>query len=110
MITIPRILRPFGLTRCYKGYSQMVYCIELAAQNDLGPLSMTNGIYQEAAVHFNCSWKNIERNLRTAVSRAWEVNPELLCRIAGYPLKEQPSPSQFIEIITYYYICVSKRQ
>ena len=69
MTTILETLRPFGITRCYKGF----------------PLT-------------------VERNLRTVVSRAWQVNPDLLCRMAGYPLTAAPTASEFIEIIASYII------
>ena len=85
MTTILETLRPFGITRCYKGFPLTVYAIHLA-------------------VHFGCKWTAVERNLRTVVSRAWQVNPDLLCRMAGYPLTAAPTASEFIEIIASYII------
>ena len=61
-------------------------------------------IYMETAEHFECNWTAVERNIRTAVSRAWSVNPDLLCQMAGYPLEYEPTSSQFIEIISSYII------
>ena len=58
----------------------------------------------ETAEHFECNWTAVERNIRTAVSRAWSVNPDLLCQMAGYPLESEPTSSQFIEIISSYII------
>ena len=43
-----------------------------------------------------------ERNVRTAVSRAWQVNPELLRAVAGYPLDAAPTASEFIEMLASY--------
>ena len=64
----------------------------------------TKEIYMETAAHFECNWTAVERNIRTAVSRAWSVNPDLLCQMAGYPLESEPTSSQFIEIISSYII------
>lgn len=104
MITIQDALRPFGITRCYRGYKHTVYAIQLAlAQNDRLE-AVTKEIYMETAAHFACKWTAVERNLRTAVRRAWRVNPDLLCQLAGYPLFAAPTASEFIEIISSYII------
>lgn len=44
----------------------------------------------------------MERNIRTAVARAWKINRPLLVEMAGYPLTCLPSASEFIEILTSY--------
>ena len=57
----------------------------------------------EAALHFHCQWTTVERSIRTAVERAYKINPILLCKIAGYPLTCIPTASEFIEIIALTY-------
>ena len=56
----------------------------------------------ETAAHFDCKWTAVERNIRTAVSRAWKINRPLLCDMAGYPLACTPAASEFIEIAASY--------
>ena len=104
MTAVQDILRALGITRCYKGIKHTEYAICLAIQDESRLEAITKEIYMETAEHFACSWTSVERNIRTAVSRAWSVNPDLLCQIAGYPLKAEPSASQFIEMISSYII------
>ena len=98
------ILRSLGITRCYKGFKHTEYAICLAIQDESRLEAITKEIYMETAAHFECNWTAVERNIRTAVSRAWSVNPGLLCQMAGYPLESEPTSSQFIEIISSYTI------
>jgi len=104
MTTIQNVLRPFGITRCYKGFEYTVYAIHLAVTESERLESVKKGIYMETASHFGCRWTAVERNIRTVVSRAWQVNPELLNEMAGYPLDVSPTASEFIEIISSYII------
>ncbi len=102
MTKIHDTLRSFGITRNYKGYDHAVYCIYLVMDNSLRLKSIKKELYIATAEHFNCDWRNVERNLRTIVSKAWQVNPNLLCQMSGYPIKTQPTASQFIEIVASY--------
>ena len=104
MTAVQDILRSFGITRCYKGFKHTEYAIYLAIQDESRLEAITKEIYMETAAHFECNWTAVERNIRTAVSRAWSVNPGLLCQMAGYPLESEPTSSQFIEIISSYTI------
>ncbi len=51
-----------------------------------------------AAAH-SCDWRTIERNIRTVIHRAWTVNASFLCELAGYPLKTEPTVTEFIEML-----------
>ena len=104
MTAVQDILRSLGITRCYKGFKHTEYAICLAIQDESRLEAITKEIYMETATHFECNWTAVERNIRTAVSRAWSVNPDLLCQMAGYPLESEPTSSQFIEIISSYTI------
>lgn len=104
MTAVQDILRALGITRCYKGFKHTEYAICLAIQDESRLEAITKEIYMETAEHFGCSWTSVERNIRTAVSRAWSVNPELLCQMAGYPLEFEPTSSQFIEMVSSYVI------
>ena len=104
MTAVQDILRSLGITRCYKGFKHTEYAICLAIQDESRLEAITKEIYMETAAHFECNWTAVERNIRTAVSHAWSVNPDLLCQMAGYPLESEPTSSQFIEIISSYII------
>ena len=62
--------------------------------------SVIKEIYFVTAQHFGCHWTSVERNIRTIVQRAWRVNPTLLGKMAGYPLTDVPTVSEFLEIIS----------
>lgn len=102
MITIQNILRPFGITGRYKGFHHVCFSIQLAVTDDFRLNAVTREIYMVTAVQFNCNWKAVERNIRTVVIRAWNVNPDLLSQMAGYPLDGPPTASEFIEIVSSY--------
>jgi len=100
MTNIRHLLHNLGITRCYKGLDYTVYAICLALEDEESLLTaVTKGIYMDTAEHFGCSWTAVERNLRTITARAWQANPALLQRLAGYPLTGTPTVSEFIEII-----------
>ena len=77
MTAVQDILRSLGITRCYKGFKHTEYAICLAIQDESRLEAITKEIYMETAEHFECNWTAVERNIRTAVSRAWSVNPAL---------------------------------
>lgn len=110
MTTIQNTLRPFGVTRCYKGSRCTVFAICLAIQDESRLEAITKEIYMETASHFGCKWTAVERNIRTTVARAWRVNRPLLCEMAGYPLETEPTVSEFIEIIASYLLRSSQPQ
>ena len=104
MKIIQNPLRPFGITRCYKGFKYTVYAIHLVIEDEDRLDAVTKEVYMETASHFACKWTAVERNIRTTVSRAWRTNRDLLCLMAGYPLLNAPTASEFIEIISSYII------
>ena len=110
MTVIQDTLHLFGITRCYKGFQHTAYAIYLAVQDESRLEAVTKEIYMETAFHFNCTWTAVERNIRTAVARAWKVNRPLLSEIAGYPLACTPTASEFIEILASYILRSSQPQ
>ena len=110
MTDVQDILRSLGITRCYKGFKHTEYAVLLAIQNESHLEAVTKEIYMETAAHFECHWTAVERNIRTAVARAWRTNRPLLCEMAGYPLSKEPTVSEFIEIIASYIIRSNQSQ
>ena len=99
---IQHTLRLLGITRCYKGFNHLAYAISLVVEDESRLESVTKRIYTETAEHFGCKWTSVERNIRTAAARAWQINPAFLAEMAGYPLIDVPTSSEFIEIISLY--------
>lgn len=96
------ILRQLGITHNYCGYRNTVAAVELVLEDEKRLEAVTKEVYYETSLKCGCKWSSVERNIRTAVKRAWSVNPELLKEIAGFPLKRPPTASEFIEIIASY--------
>ena len=107
---IQETLRLFGITRCYKGFKRTAFAVALAVAEEDRLEAVTKEIYMETASHFNCKWTAVERNIRTAVARAWKINRSLLCEMAGYPLACSPTASEYIEIIASYIVRSSPPQ
>lgn len=110
MTTAQDLLRQFGITGCYRGLKYVVFVVELAVSEEERLEAVTKELYMETASHFNCKWTAVERNIRTVAARAWRVNPDLLCEIAGYPLTCTPTASEFIEIVVSYILRSSQPQ
>lgn len=100
MAIVQDTLHALGITRNYKGYYHTVYAIELVLADEDRLESVIKEIYFVTAQHFGCHWTSVERNIRTIVQHAWRVNPTLLGKMAGYPLTDVPTVSEFLEIIS----------
>lgn len=95
-------LRSLHISKNYKGYTQAIFALELALQDENRLLSVTKEIYMVVGEREGASWHTVERNLRTIVKRAWERNPELLEKMAGYQLPVPPKVSEFLDIVSGY--------
>ena len=102
MREIKDTLRSLHITKNYKGYAQALLSLELALQDENRLLSVTKEIYMVVGEREDTSWHTVERNLRTIVKRAWERNPELLEKMAGYQLPVPPKVSEFLDIVSGY--------
>ena len=99
---IEDILRGLGITCNYGGYKNTVIAVNLILSNMDRLEAVTKEVYFEVARQCGCKWSSVERNIRTVVQRVWRINPKLLIDIAGYPMTEPPTVSEFLEIIANY--------
>lgn len=72
---IRETLRPFGITRNYRGYPQTVRAIALVLEDESRLLNVTEEIYEVVALQTRCHPSNVERNIRTVVLCAWHYKP-----------------------------------
>ena len=77
-----------------------VVAIQLALEDEDRLLHVTKDIYCAAAEIFGCKWTTVERSIRLVVKRVWSDNAEGLIQMAGYPLSEAPTASDFVEILS----------
>lgn len=94
-----QILNRLGITSNYIGFRQTLLAVELVRQDPDLIFLVTKGLYPAVAKEYQTSWKAVERNIRSVVSMAWERNPELIQRLAGYSMDEKPKAAQFIAIL-----------
>ena len=90
------LLQELGITRRYKGRAYVIFALELLEQDETRQMK---DIYLRTARRFHRTISAVERNLRTVVKRAWQVNPQLVRRLAGRPLLEAPTVSEFLDIL-----------
>lgn len=97
------LLFRLGVTPNYKAYNQIITAVSLVLKNTGVLLFMTKQLYPEVAQEHGTNWRAVERNIRHASERAWQCNPALLSRLAGYSLAGPPTSSQLIAILTRWY-------
>ena len=99
---IREVLRPLGITRNYRGYHQLIQAVALVLEDEIRLTDVEKQVYAVVAKQTHSKPENVERNLRTAVLRAWRVNRALLDQMAKYHLMAPPCVSGFIDIVATY--------
>ena len=102
MKNIYGIIRRLGINSTYKGYFFVADAIALAMDSQEKPIKITKEIYPSLAAKFKTNTLNIEHNIRTVINVCWETNRDGLNEIAGFPLVNKPTNSEFIDILAYY--------
>ena len=74
----------------------------LALEDEYRLLHGTKDIYCAVAEICGCKWTTVERSIRLVVKRILSDNAEGLIHMAGYPLSEAPTASDFVEILSHY--------
>ena len=98
--TIVQDLRMMGIGRRYLGYQLTIKAVRMVVMNENLLVAIKQGIYEPLAREALCDWRAVERNIRTIIHRAWHVNREHLCALAGYPLHQEPTVSEFLEMLS----------
>ena len=93
-------LRTMGIGRRYLGYQLTIKAVRMIAMNENLLVAMRQHIYEPLAREVRCDWRAVERNIRTVIHRAWHINREYLCELAGYPLHQEPTVSEFLEMLS----------
>ena len=93
-------LRTLGIGRQYMGYGITIQAVRMVIQDENRLLCIKQGVYIPLSEKENCDWRSIERNIRTVIRRAWHVNREYLNTLAGYPIEQMPTVTQFVEMLS----------
>ena len=101
--SLPLILETLGVTGNYLGHNLTVEAVQLLADSHgYASVSLRHTVYESLARVRGCSWQQVERNLRTAVQRAWRINRDGLRALCSYPLRTTPSVGEFLDILLTY--------
>ena len=92
-------LRMLGVGRRYLGYRIIIQVVRMVLQDERCLQHIKQGLLIPLAQEQGCDWRAIERNIRTVIHRAWCINREYLCELAGYPLHQAPTVAEFVEIL-----------
>lgn len=97
----PRLLRALGVTRKLSGFRYAEYMIDQILEDERKLRLITKCLYPETARYFNVSPQVVEHGLRTLIQNCWQQEDhELLDHIAGKHLKEQPTNTEFLDMVT----------
>lgn len=99
---VAHLLQALGISRCYCGYNMAVDAVLLVLQNEDVLHNIRRQVYVPVAARRNSNWYCVERDMRTVIQRAWQINAELLQQMALYPLEVAPTVKEFIEIVAVY--------
>lgn len=103
MEQIFQVLHNIGIKRTYLGYYHLATAIRLVMENEERLLYIHKWLYQEVAFFHETTPFCVERNIRTVKMRCWKSgNRTQLETIAGCPLNQMPSNSEFIDILSCY--------
>ncbi len=92
-------LRPFGLSRKYRGYPVLICAVRMTITDEDQTSPITKKLYARVAEECDCPTYCVEKNIRTVIMRAWKVNRTYMEELAGYPLGAPPTVSEFIDIV-----------
>lgn len=93
-------LRTLGIGRQYLGYNITIKAVRMVLMDENRLLCIKQGIFIPLSEQQHCDWRTIERNIRTIIHRAWCVNQDYLNELAGYPLRHEPTVTEFVEILS----------
>lgn len=99
---INELLLTLGIGRQYLGHSITVQAIRMVIHDENCLLCVKHGIFLPIAAQRMCDWRTIERNMRTVIHRAWTLNADRLAELAVYPLRREPTVTEFLDILSSY--------
>lgn len=93
-------LRTLGIGRQYLGYNITIQAVRMVLSDENRLLCIKQGVFVPLSEKQQCDWRTIERNIRTVIHRAWCVNQPYLSELAGYPMRQEPTVTEFVEMLS----------
>lgn len=99
---VSNTLDALGISRRYLGYELAADAICLLVEDERSFRCICGSLFLRVADQHHCSRQQVERNLRTVIRHAWTVNAGGLRQLAAYPLSQEPTVSEFVEIVALF--------
>lgn len=96
------LLESMGISRCYNGHDLATEAILAVMRDETALHNLRKRVFMPLAERLNSECCCIERAVRTAIQRAWQVNEAQVRAMAAYPLATAPTVKEFIEIVYVY--------
>ena len=104
-MTEKELLKKLGIWPNLNGYQYLLKGFELIQENSDYLQCVTKRLYPDIGKVYKAKWPSVERAIRTCVISCCERgNRDFLNEMAGYPLRERPTVSEFFSI-AWVYLC-----
>lgn len=101
---ISDMLYRLGLTANYIGFSYLASAVLMVSQDSSRLLLITKRLYPEVAKEYGTNWKAVERGIRSATTRIWEIQAPMLYSVMAGQLKAKPTTACFIARLSQFYL------
>lgn len=99
MLDIELILHAAGITSNYKGYWLLDSAVEMVMADPDIMNNMVDSLYTALGKKFGISPVSVERNIHTAITRAWQVAPQRVNKALGRSAVWRLTASEFISLV-----------
>ena len=102
MTDLDDILYQFGIYPTLRGYHITWVAVDVGREDPEKLQMLTKWLYPAVGRRCGCSSAAIERGIRAAIARAWDVNPALFSQLACRKITQPPTAGDFICILCQY--------
>lgn len=88
-----------GITPNYRGFHLILDALEILQAHPGAPLLLTKEVYPRIAKQRRMSSQAVERDIRTAISRAWSREPAAFAALFSPYAKKKPTASQLLALL-----------
>ncbi len=95
-------LRHLGVTCRHKGFRRLRSAIEIVLEDERHLEAVVKEIYMPVGEKLGCSWKAVERSLRTICAGICFNYGDEIYAVTGIKLKRPPTPAELLDICAVY--------
>ncbi len=99
MLETELLLHSLGITSNYKGHRILIMAVEIALQDENALNDIMVSVYGVVAEKLGVSAASVERNIRTAISHAWELASNRFRKTVDWSGTYQPTSSELITLL-----------